>query len=292
MDDFTFQYNDGPLLNDEFLPGEPFVDINKVTGLDSGEYRVSERSREGGSGGFLDTGFTNMRTVILEGTAYGDEPYLESLRLNWRPYKEGRDSVGGGAVLKWGVDGLQRMVRGRSLGVKYDWEQMRRTGQTAIQFQVRCEDPTIYSSVVNTFGPMTLLPITVPGYAYNRAYNRTYGGGITGGAGSNVFNGGNATTYPDITINGPCANPFLINDSWPSINLPRIKLAGTLGVGDSVVISMRNHTVKLNGTANRRTWVLAPYVWWGLVAGNNFIRFGADTLSGAEAFLTYSDAFE
>ncbi len=108
----------------------------------------------------------------------------------------------------------------------------------------------------------------------------------------NAYNSGTAVTYPDIVINGPAVNPYIVNDSWVSDSgLARLGLAGTLDVGDVVTISMLYRTVRLNGS-NRRTWVVPPHTWWGLALGDNFIRFGADTLSGATAILTYSDALE
>lgn len=291
--DFTFQYkDDGIILGEDVVPGQPFVDITGVTGLDSGEFRVQDRTREGGDGGFQDTGFKEMRVVVITAEVYGDESYLELLRNNWRPFVSGENGFVGGYPFYYIADGLRRKVVGRSLGMKYDWAQMRRIGKTEVQFQLKCEDPTIYSADLKTSATMTLLPLTVTGYGYNRAYNRTYGGGTSGGGAVNAANAGNKTTYPDIVINGPVVNPYVLNDSWPSTNIPRIKLGGTLDVSDQIIISMRYRTVRLNGVANRRTWVLPPYVWWGLLPGDNFIRFGADTNTGATAFLTYSDAVE
>lgn len=294
--DYTFQYkDDGIILNtdiDPIDPSLPFVDITGVTGLDSGEFRNSDRTREGADGGFMDTGFKNMRTIVLSGTIYGDEEYLERLRANFKPFRTGENGFVGGYPFYYSADGLYRKLIVRSLGMAYDWASIRRTGQTEAQFQLKCEDPTIYDAQTNVTAHISLAPITFTGYGYPRAYNRTYGGGTSGGGVINAYNGGTAISYPEITIIGPCDNPYVVNDSWPTQNLPRIKLGGSLGVGDTIVINTLYRTVRLNGTANRRTWVLPPYVWWGLVPGDNFIRFGADTLSGAEAYLTYSDALE
>lgn len=294
--DFTFQYkDDGIILNADFVPGDPFVDVTGVTGLDSGEFQVQERNREGADGGFLDTGFKGMRTIVLDGTVYGNETYLEQLRNNWKPYRV--SDTGGSFVtgfpFYYKADGLSRKVYGRSLGMAYNWAQLRRTGRTEAQFQLKCEDPTIYDATTNTVGPIALLPVAQTGYGYNRLYPRTYGGGSFGGGAVNVYNSGTATTYPTITITGPCDNPYLINDSWNAQgNIPRIKAAGSMGVGDVLTISTLYRTIRLNGTANRRSWLVPPYSWWGLMPGDNFIRFGADSLSGAEAVLSYSYAWE
>lgn len=290
--DYSFQYNEGEILNADFAPGVPFVDITGVSGLDGGEFRINDRTREGADGGFMDSGFKEMRVIVLTGTIYGDESYLEKLKANWRPYREGIDGTGGGAVFRWRVDGLNRYVIARSLGLKYDWADMRRTGKTDVQFQLKCEDPTIFADPPVTVGPMTLLPVTMTGYGYPRGYNRTYGGGISGGSGTNIYNQGTDISYPSITITGPAVNPYVINDSWPTNNVPWIKLGATLGSTDTVTLDMKDRTVVLNSTVSRRLWVLPPYVWWGLVPGNNFIRFGADTNSGATASLTFSHAYE
>jgi hypothetical protein len=294
--DFTFQYkDDGIILNADFNPGDPFVDVTGVSGLDSGEFEVQERGREGADGGFLDTGFKDMRTIVITGNVYGNESYLEQLRLNWKPYRasETNGLWIGGYPFYFQADGLSRKVYGRSLGMKYDWAQLRRTGVTEVQFQLKCEDPTIYDATTKTGGPITLLPVTQTGFGYPRAYNRSYGGGTFGGGVYNVYNAGTATTYPTITIVGPCDNPYVINDSWDGDgNVPWIKLAGSLGAGDTITISTLYRTIRLNNDANRRTWLVPPYVWWGLLPGDNFIRFGADALTGAQATLTYSDALE
>jgi hypothetical protein len=294
--DYTFQYkDDGIILNGDIDPSDPtlpFVDVTGVTGLDSGEFRVQDRTYEGGDGGFMDSGFKDMRVVVISATIYGDESYLEQLRANWKPFKRGENGFVGGYPFYYSADGLYRKVIGRSLGMQYDWAQLRRTGRTEAQFQLKCEDPTIYDAATKESQHLSLLPITVSGYGYPRGYPRTYGGGLSGGGGVNVSNNGTAISYPQITINGPCDNPYIINDSWPTQTLPRIKLAGSLGVGDQIVIDMLYRTIRLNGTANRRNWISPPYDWWGLLPGDNFIRFGADTLSGAEAYLTYSDALE
>lgn len=292
MDDYTFQYNEGVVLNEDFAPGVPFVDVQGVTGLDSGEFRITDRTREGADGGFLDTGYKEMRTIVIDAVVYGDESYLETLKANWRPYREGTDAVGGGAIFRWSVDGLNRMVRGRSLGMKYDWDEMRRTGRCTAQFQLKCEDPTIYADPARVLGPITLTSSGTSGYAYNRTYNRTYGGGTGGGGSLSIYNFGTRDTYPDIHIEGPCTNPFVINDAWPSLRLPILRFIGTLGEDDFLDISTRLRTVTLNSSTSRRAWLSTPYVWWGLVPGDNFVRFGADTYTAAEATLTVYDAYE
>src|SRR5881392_2280689 len=94
MDTYTFQYRDnGVILNsDPVDPTDPFVDIIKVTGLDSAEYRSTERDREGQDGGFADAEFEKMRTIVLEGTVYCPtdviESYLDSLKGNYGPVKQ------------------------------------------------------------------------------------------------------------------------------------------------------------------------------------------------------------
>ncbi len=292
-EDFTFQYNNGVILNAEFAPGLPFVDIQKVSGLDHPEFRVTDRSREGGDGGFMDTGFVDMRTVVLEGIIYGDEDYLATLRQNWRPYREGRDGTGGSAPFVFKAPGIaDRVLFGRSLGMKYDWGEVRRVGKTEVQFQLRCEDPSFYSFVEHS-GQLGLTILTQTGYGYNRAYNRTYGGGTSGGGSGNFLNAGNKETFPNLVIQGPATNPKLTNDTFDTVSTAYLKFNATLSSTDTLTISTKNRTVILNGTANRRLWLDPLSRWWSLLPGSNYVRFTADAYDASALLtVTWRDAYE
>src|SRR4051794_20897827 len=67
----------------------PFVDIESVKGLDSGDLRTTTKDHEGTDGGFVDTKYETLRTVVIEGTVYCDptqfETYMEALKANFGP---------------------------------------------------------------------------------------------------------------------------------------------------------------------------------------------------------------
>jgi len=89
LEDYTFQLNSGVLLNSSILL--PFVDIDRVVGLDSPPFRETVREHEGQDGGFIDAEFESGRDVILEGTVFADsstiEDYLDDLKANYGPIR-------------------------------------------------------------------------------------------------------------------------------------------------------------------------------------------------------------
>jgi len=84
--DYTFQLDSGVVLNTDTLP---FVDVQRVVGLDSAPYRETIRDHEGTDGGYIDAEFETGREVIVEGIAYCDvdnaETFFDSLKQNYAP---------------------------------------------------------------------------------------------------------------------------------------------------------------------------------------------------------------
>lgn len=157
LNDYEFQLDaTGVVLNTD-VADQPFVDITRVTGLDSAPYRETIRDHEGVDGGYFDAEFEKGRDVILEGTVYCEngvndniETYLDSLKLNFAPVT---------APIPFyfktpGVD--ERFVNVKPRGVRFDWELARRLGITNAQFMMYAEDPRLYDndllSVVIPFG--------------------------------------------------------------------------------------------------------------------------------------------
>src|SRR5687768_9358567 len=88
-DEFSYQLGDaGIILNPDSL-STPFVDITRVTGLDSPPFRTTERDHEGTDGGFMDAEYEKGRPIILEGLAYANgselESFLDDLKANFAP---------------------------------------------------------------------------------------------------------------------------------------------------------------------------------------------------------------
>lgn len=279
LTDFTFQLNSGVILNDD---GFPFVDIEKVSGLDNAPYRETTRDHEGADGGFMDAEFEKGRELILEGTVYGNvstvETYLDSLKSNYAPVTTPIPFV-------FKAPGtVERLLFVKPRGCRYSWEAARRIGATPIQFLMFAEDPRIYassiSSVVTSFGGDAGL-----GFAFSFAFNINFGGGATPG-GTNVTNDGNRPTPVEFIITGPVTSPVITNTTSGHVMAFNI----TLATGETLTINTRDRTVYLNGNVNRRN-LMTNADWFMLEPGVNFIGYGGLVGTGSTLTITYRSAW-
>lgn len=271
LTDYTFQLGaTGVVLNNDAL-SFPFVDVDKVAGIDSAPYRETIRDHEGSDGSFIDAEFETGRDLSVEGTAYGVvgniETYLDSLKANFAPVQTPIPFY----MKLPGV--VQRVIFVKPRGVRYDLDSAQRTGVTPIQFLMYAEDPRIYDdALVNVVIPFGGLATT--GFAFSFGFNLSFGATVPP-AGSNIVNNGNRPTPAILTIAGPVVNPVIINDT-DSKTLP---FNITLGGGDSLAIDLANHTVTLNGTTNMRA-ALQSMDWFLFNPGTTFVRFGGASGSG------------
>lgn len=266
VNDTTFQLSDtGIILNDDLVGGQPFVDIEVVTGLDSAPYRQTKRDHEGVDGGFMDAEFEQGRDISLSGIVYANgnplETFLDSLKANWAP---------SATLIPLYIltnDAGLRVLFVKPLGCQYDWDALRRTGMAAITFTAYAEDPRIYSGALQS----VILPIGAfifTGFAFSVGFSFGFGGVTTTADGQFVNNAGNRPTPLIMTITGPVTNPVILNDTTSSSMQFNIDLA----VGETLVIDTQYRTVRLNGVTNRRNALIVPG-WFMLQVGNNFIRF-------------------
>src|SRR5688572_6728883 len=119
-----YQYKDtGVLLNGD--PPGSFFDVLKVSGLDSAPTRTQTADREGVDGGYVDSEFETIRTVVLEGNIYADpfnmETYLDALKENFAVTNVNQP-------LYFQTDAGIRMINGKAQGIRYDKDQLRRLG--------------------------------------------------------------------------------------------------------------------------------------------------------------------
>lgn len=278
VNDTTFQLSDtGLILNDDQTPNAPYVDIETVSGFDNAPIRQTKRDHEGVDGGFMDAEFETGRDISLTGIVFANnnpmETYLDSLKANWAP------SASLVPLYCNTIETGIRVLFVKPLGVKYDWDSLRRLGMAAITFSAYAEDPRIYSQTLNTL-VISLGAIISTGFAFPFAFPFGFGGVSTTSDGIIVTNGGNRPTPPVFTINGPVTNPVIMNDTVSAEMDFNIDLA----LGETLVIDTQHRTVRLNGTANRRAFMTKPG-WFMLQQGDNFIRFrgtaGSGTLSVA-----------
>jgi hypothetical protein len=94
----------------------------------------------------------------------------------------------------------------------------------------------------------------------------------SGGAPTIVSNSGNAIVYPVITIHNTAHDPIITNQATGE----QFAISINTNDGDELVIDMLNRTLKLNGSDVIGNMV-AGSTWWGLLVGDNSIRYDTDT---------------
>lgn len=281
MDDFSYRLGpSGTILNpaDQTLP---FVDITKVSGLDSAELRMTERDHEGQDGGFVDAEFEKMRNLILEGQVIGNgstvEAFLDTLKGEWSPR--------GIVPLYFQHPGVtERLVNVKPIGVRYDVNAIRRVGSADVQFLCQAEDPRIYSSTLNSVNINQGTAIT-SGFAFPLGFPFGFGATVSPEQATVNVNG-NRPTPVIITISGPVTDPVIYHDTTGST----MDFQLTVNTGETLVIDTYYRTAKLNGSLSRRAALQTPG-WFFLQPGLNTLRYRASTAGGSPAVMTYRDAW-
>lgn len=280
VDDYEFQLDTGVLLNSDV--DFPFVDVDRVAGLDSPPFRETTRDHEGTDGGFIDAEFEKGRDIILEGTVYADaatiEDYLDDIKFNYAPVTNPIPFY----LKPPGVD--ERVIFVKPRGARYDWDTARRLGMTRIQFMMFAEDPRIYTNTLITtiidFGGDAGI-----GFGFDLEFDLDFGGGATPG-GANVVNDGNRPAPCILVINGPIINPIIYNSTTGNNLAFEIELGAT----DTLTIDTNNRTVYLNGNINRRNTLTNPD-WFFIVPGTNQLSFGGQSGTGSTLTVTFRSAW-
>jgi Phage tail protein len=261
LDSYEYQYeDDGVRLNSAdagYAAALPFIDVDKISGLDSPEFRTAERDHEGVDGGYVDAEFYTTRTIVIEGILYADpsdpDTVCDQLRYNYRPVREALP------FYFRHPNKNTRLIFGKPLGCRYDVDRLRAQGRTPIIITLACPDPYIYDAELQqqTFGRIVYQG---SGHGFNHGFNLSFGGDVGDPGGLEVFNAGNHDAYPVITIFGPVDSPVVSESSSGR----HIGFDIELALGEFLVVDTRRKRVMLNGVVSRRSTVTPgsrfPYV--------------------------------
>jgi hypothetical protein len=160
LNDYEFKFgqdDNAIVLNNgagSIVAGEPLWDVQKVSGLDLPDVKVSDKEFDGIDGGVVEAANISMRTIILEGVLYAHqndsiEEYLDALKANYAPVPrrangEFFDPSQKPFFLK--APGIpERFVFAKSIGLKYDWDMARRFNSTPFQIILKAQVPTLFS---------------------------------------------------------------------------------------------------------------------------------------------------
>lgn len=175
-----------------------------------------------------------------------------------------------------------RFGKPRRRALPEDSEALWRLGQAVIEFF--CPDPREYDASVST--ATLLLPSAASGFGFNLAMPFGFGSGGIGGD-AQLTNLGNVDAPLVVRINGPVTNPTV------GINGRTLQLTTTVAAGDFLLIDMEARTVLLNGTASRRSAVVAGSSWPNVPPGTSTLQYRASSLQDPAATLvaTYRGAW-
>lgn len=260
------------LPNDITLSADPnggnFI-IKEVSGLGPADIRTSSFLFSGRSGGLVTDQQSGFRMVSIEGKI----GKVGGSRIN-----HAADRQALLAALPLGTTipvyitnfaGEQFRIDANVTDAKVEYSQGGYTSDYMVQ--LTAGDPLFYS--------------TEGGDEQTATVERTVdnGGYVTpyilpvvwdsGGAPTVVTNSGNAVVYPVITIFDTTHDPILTNQATGE----QFAMSINTNTGDELVIDMLNRTVKLNGSDVIGNKVDGS-VWFGLLVGNNAIRFDTDTV--------------
>lgn len=167
-------------------------------------------------------------------------------------------------------------VYGRPRGIK---SQITRQVVTGYIAAARCEftatDPRRYSQAQSS--ATTGLSASSGGLTFPAVAPFVFG---TGGAGSTMScpNDGTYDAPWVATFTGPLVAPELVHVASGK----RLTLSGAnLAAGDSLVLDSKAHTVLLNGTASRYSWLTPTSQWFDLSPGANSVTFNGASGAGS-----------
>lgn len=279
LDTYSFAFN-GFVFGGTDNP----IQITFVDGLeDLPLIRNQDDNRGYSDGMFTGRDFYSNRTIVIEFQIFASS--TATMQENLALFKEYvQPQQAGTQPLQFQLPGygLQRVearVRRRNIRIDPDFTYGKAMG--TVEFF--CPDPLIYDDTVQELNIFSPLPPS--GRTYNRVYDMTYGGG------AGVFlitNNGWTTTYPTITITGPCVDPVVVNNSTGEF----LAFTYAMTVSDVLFIDTNFKTVTLNGS-NRRAILNNNSTWFAAPPGTSVYSFRATsgTSTGTSCVVSWRSAY-
>ena len=223
--------------------------------------RVQDSDRGYQDGSISGRDFLNARTItmtvqIMSGNGLSAQANFNLLQAALLPQQTGTTPLQFKLATSDNLQYINARVRRSLVTVDPDYTY----GKIKAQYEFFCPDPRYYDNPTQVaFG----LPTAIQGRTYNRVYPLTYGGGSQTGN-INVLNNGWTTTYPQITINGPIANPVFGSFTANAF----LAFNYTMSSTDVITIDLLNRTILLNGNPARNL-LSGTSSWFAATPGNN-----------------------
>lgn len=184
------------------------------------------------------------------------------------------------------VLGSTRVIfcRPRRRAMPTETDHYQRTGTVSVEFVA--SDPRVYDATQQNASSSATVASGGVKFSVHFPLAFTGGGGSPGII--SAANSGSLYTYPLATLQGPCTNPTLWNDTLGVY----VQFLLTLASTDQLVIDFLRKTVVINGTASRRSSLAPGSTWWGLPPNTTCqIRYTAASATGSALSLSWRPAW-
>lgn len=279
LSDFTLQFGTGGVLlnNDPANQYDPFFDVEKVTGLDSGSFRSSTKALDGRDGGIVAAEYLDPRTIVISGTCYGQinpiGPYLDLCKANYAPSKYDTPLY----IKEPGNS--QRQVFCKSLGFKYDWDSAYRLNTAAYQITLIAADPVVYGTIQRSAIGTNSTGV-YPGFGFNLAFNFGFGGVYTP-ASLIAVNMGNKEVGGTIIVQGSGTNIKILNNNTGKTLATSVSIGGT----DALIFDLSYRRLTLNGVSRRGS--VTQENWFKFPPGQTQLQLLTDSGTVSGTVLNY-----
>lgn len=208
------------------------------------------------------TQFYGPRSLALEGHAHGTHDALH--RAKHRLFA----ACGLGFTFRVIEPGFDRQARVRRSG-EILWTELSAHENGAVaRFSVPlwAPDPRIYST--DTYNASVAFPTSTGGMSWPAVWPATWDA-VTVTGEMSVSNDGTETAWPTYRIDGPVAEPVIVNaDTGQSMHF-----SITLGPGEWLTVDTGSHEVLGNGDPNASRRNVFHGDWFGLAPGSTTVRF-------------------
>jgi len=255
------------------LDGVPFggtteINVASVEGwLDLPDVRIGDSPRAGQHGLSMGEDFAGGRTIRFVVETVGSDAdaaaaIVEAFRAKL-VFVDGDDGDIPLVGTTPGFPALRTLVRPRRRNNPLTWD----SGIGAIRstIELQAADPRLYADAESSAS--TGLSAAVGGLVFSAVAPFVFGSGGTG----NTMDCTNEGTFPTpwvATFTGPLVAPELVH----SASGKRVSLTGaTLTAGQTLVVDSLEHTVMLDGTSSRYSWLAASSQWFDLAPGANAV---------------------
>jgi hypothetical protein len=267
------------------------VQVLQVDGLeDLPSLRVQDDNRGYFDGMFTGRDFLNSRVITMQLQVMSDQSnsmftYLNQLKAAIVSQTSGVSPLQFKIPTRDFVQKVQARVRRRAITIDPNYSY----GKAIVHVEFFCPDPRIYA---DTGQQVQLGTSTGFGRTYNRNY--TSGGGfsytVSTGVLSNyqtVYNYGNTTTYPTITIVGGCTNPSITDQTTGQV----LSFNTTLTASDVLTIDTDTRQVLLNGLSARNLMSNSSS-WFSFPSGGTTVSFIATASTiDTTCVVSWADAY-